>query len=400
MIDRRMAALASLAGVLTLPGVASAGWGDEVWGVMLWNGPPAPGVPVLPTAGLVTLAFLLWAASRWMWPSHLPATKPEGDSGMELGEPLGLRDEIEQLRKRLGVLEANSLRRRWARLTRARLGLFVAVLGVATASYATVIGMPNTFVNGTIADANEVNANFTVLTNESNDQHWRLNALEMSGFGTVSSVGTGSGLVGGPITTAGTISVAGGGITATHIATDAVGSAELIADSVTASEVATNAIGALEIAPDAVAASEIAADAVGSSEIAANAVGSSELADDAVGASEIAADGVGASEIAANAVGSSELANDAVGMADLDITFVQDSMLLSGGEIESDSLNCPAGYVAIGSTWRQLPVLEHVTQIQNGNPLFVGGSTWQFTFRNPTTVQTDVNYGIWCVRNS
>ena len=45
--------------------------------------------------------------------------------------------------------------------------------------------------------------------------------------GTVTSVGTGSGLTGGPITTSGTISIAPGGVTSAHIADGAVGAVDV-----------------------------------------------------------------------------------------------------------------------------------------------------------------------------
>ena len=45
--------------------------------------------------------------------------------------------------------------------------------------------------------------------------------------GTVTSVGTGSGLTGGPITTTGTISIAPGGVTSAHIADGTVGAVDV-----------------------------------------------------------------------------------------------------------------------------------------------------------------------------
>jgi hypothetical protein len=59
------------------------------------------------------------------------------------------------------------------------------------------------------------------------------------GTGTVTSVGTGAGLMGGPITTSGTIGVAPGGITSAMIADGTVGSAD----------VADGSIGAADVAP-------------------------------------------------------------------------------------------------------------------------------------------------------
>ena len=47
-----------------LPSVASAGWGDENWGEMVWGG-AAPPIPSLPVEGIVALAALLLGLSYW-----------------------------------------------------------------------------------------------------------------------------------------------------------------------------------------------------------------------------------------------------------------------------------------------------------------------------------------------
>ena len=85
---------------------------------------------------------------------------------------------------------------------------------------------------------------------------------ENAGTGTVTSVATGTGLTGGPITTSGTISVSDGGIDTLQLADDAV----------TADKIAANAVDSSEIATDAVGSDEIAAGAVGASELSAGAI--------------------------------------------------------------------------------------------------------------------------------
>jgi hypothetical protein len=83
-----------------------------------------------------------------------------------------------------------------SRLTRAlyapklRFLLICADIVLSTAAYAAVVGVPNTFSNGTIADANEVNANFDVLVSESNDQDARLASLGASLAALTTNVGT------------------------------------------------------------------------------------------------------------------------------------------------------------------------------------------------------------------
>jgi len=61
---RTLAISAVLLPVL-LPTVASAGWGDENWGEMVWGG-AAPHVPSLPVEGIVALAALLLGFSYWL----------------------------------------------------------------------------------------------------------------------------------------------------------------------------------------------------------------------------------------------------------------------------------------------------------------------------------------------
>ena len=58
-------------------------------------------------------------------------------------------------------------------------GLLAATLLAATsAATAATISVPFPFTNGTVADANEVNANFSTLETESNAQAVRLTAAE------------------------------------------------------------------------------------------------------------------------------------------------------------------------------------------------------------------------------
>ena len=203
--------------------------------------------------------------------------------------------------------------------------------------------------------------------------------------GTVTSVGTGSGLAGGPITTTGTIYIPTDGITASHITASAVGSDEIMTD--------------------AVGAAEIAADAVGSKHIVADAVGASEIATGAVGSDEIASGAVSTSEIPAGAVTASEIAADAVRLSEIDFSFTQNSIYLSAGESESVTLTCPAGHTAISGTWRQAATgggsrQRSINNWTNGNPSFVGGGTWEFGFYNPSGTAVDINVGVWCFRNS
>jgi hypothetical protein len=50
---------------LLVPTIASAGWGDENWGEMVW-GAGAPQIPALPVGGIVAVAALLLGLSYWL----------------------------------------------------------------------------------------------------------------------------------------------------------------------------------------------------------------------------------------------------------------------------------------------------------------------------------------------
>lgn len=92
-------------------------WGSETWGTMLWGG--APAVPLLGPAGLLLMATSFLIGGYMM-----------------------------QDRRRLNWFST--------------LGA-IALMGMPLAAVATVT-LPNVFANGQVADADDVNANFDVLT--------------------------------------------------------------------------------------------------------------------------------------------------------------------------------------------------------------------------------------------
>ena len=116
----------------------------------------------------------------------------------------------------------------------------------------------------------------------------------VSGAGTVTSVATGTGLTGGPITAGGTISVATGGIDTAQIADDAVDETKLADTAVTAgsyttADITVDAQGRITAASNGqVSTSEIASNAVTSGKLAADAVTTAKIADDAVTAAKLA----------------------------------------------------------------------------------------------------------------
>ena len=105
---------------------------------------------------------------------------------MDEREFRALQAEIERLKARQAEVEnrpAARLDRRLARLGASRRGRFAlgAVVAMAAAvSYAATVSVPHTFTNGTVADAGQVNANFSALETESNAQDLRIAALEAS----------------------------------------------------------------------------------------------------------------------------------------------------------------------------------------------------------------------------
>ena len=107
--------------------VARADWGEN-WGEMTWGVTSIP-VPMLNGWGLLLLSVAL-----------------------------------------LAVASLTISKRRRARMT---LVMLVA-LALPLAAYAATISLPNTFVNGTPANANEVNANFDTLVLESNSKDSRI----------------------------------------------------------------------------------------------------------------------------------------------------------------------------------------------------------------------------------
>ena len=107
-------------------------WGTGSWGEMIWGGGGVQ-VPLLGPGGLVLMVLAI------------------------VGAAIALR------RRRPGWIAAC---------------LAVALLPLAPR--ASTIGVPYVFTNGTIANANDVNANFGTLAQESNTQDARIAALEAS----------------------------------------------------------------------------------------------------------------------------------------------------------------------------------------------------------------------------
>ena len=103
-------------GTLVIPGRVLAGWGDESWGSLIWGG--AASVPGLGALELTLLAAGLAATAAWTLRKRRPA---------------------------LGLM------------------LTLVLLAIPLAVGAGSVSVLNNFVNGTTADADQVNENFDAV---------------------------------------------------------------------------------------------------------------------------------------------------------------------------------------------------------------------------------------------
>jgi hypothetical protein len=53
-----------------LSSVASAGWGDDAWGAMVWGSAPSVRIPALPDGAPAALAALFLGLSYWLLASR------------------------------------------------------------------------------------------------------------------------------------------------------------------------------------------------------------------------------------------------------------------------------------------------------------------------------------------
>jgi hypothetical protein len=116
-------------------------WGGADWGQLLWGGLTA--VPVMHGVGLMALSALLVGVGVFVM-RHRDAGSPS---------------------QRLAV--GNFL----------RFGALLLLLLAPPVAYATSVTLPHIFQNGTLAEADEMNANFMAVSTAVNDNDSRLDTL-------------------------------------------------------------------------------------------------------------------------------------------------------------------------------------------------------------------------------
>jgi hypothetical protein len=140
-------------------------------------------------------------------------------------------------------------------------------------------------VDGTIANA-DINAsaaiavtklaagtNGQLLTTTGGVPTWTTPA-----FGTVTSVATGTGLTGGPITTTGTVSIATGGVTTALLADNSVTSAKIVDATIATADLADGSVSTVKLADNSVTSAKIVDGTIATADIADGAITAAKLA--------------------------------------------------------------------------------------------------------------------------
>ena len=105
----------------------------------------------------------------------------------------------------------------------------MTILVVPLAAYASTLNVPYDFVNGTPANADEVNANFSAVESAVNDNHNRISTLESAPPpGDITDVLAGSGLSGGGSSGSVILSVAPNGIDSSHLQDGSITGADIL----------------------------------------------------------------------------------------------------------------------------------------------------------------------------
>lgn len=230
--------------------------------------------------------------------------------------------------------------------------------------------------NGTIATADIANAAITdakiatgidvaklasgtngfVLTSVLGNVAWT--ALPVFGLGTVTNVGTGAGLTGGPITSTGTISLADNGVTTIKVADDAITAAKLQDDAVTDAN-----------------------RAVTTNHLRDNAITSAKVLDGTITSADILDGTVTSTDILDGTVSSTDITNGTITTADVADGAITDLKIASGiaaSKVSPSGTNNQVLTTVAGSTvWADLPAsgAGTVTSVATGTGLTGGPVT-------------------------
>lgn len=97
-------------------------------------------------------------------------------------------------------------------------------------------------------------------------------------FGSVTSVATGTGLTGGPITTTGTVSIATGGVTTALLADNSVTSAKIVDATIATADLADGSVSTVKLADNSVTSAKIVDGTIATADIADGAITAAKLA--------------------------------------------------------------------------------------------------------------------------
>lgn len=199
----------------------------------------------------------------------------------------------------------------------------------------------NTFVNGTAADADEVNQNFTQLTDFLNQEVVQVD-------GSVAMTGAFD---------AGSNKIVN--VTAPTVSTDAANKAyadSLVgAGAIDTAALAGDAVTEAKLADDAVSTGKLVDGAVTNAKIADNAVNSEHYANGSIDEAHLSSGCVTTSKLGADAVTAAKIANDAVGLEHIEANAVDTSQLVGGAVTDGKTDVSSWTSINLGGSWSNYP---------------------------------------------
>ena len=187
------------------------------------------------------------------------------------------------------------------------------------------LNIPNTFITGTTADANEVNNNFETVATFVNDEVVKTDgstamtaALDMGGFKVVS--------IGTPTGTTDASNKAYVDAQKAAVQADGAVTTAMIADlGVTTAKIAADAIDGTKLADNAVNSEHITAGAVDLAHMSVNSVDSDQYVDGSIDRVHLAADVIDSTKLADDAVNSEHYVDGSIDSVHVGFIFVQAS---------------------------------------------------------------------------